>query len=130
MIVAGLVLAALAAVLHVYIFVLEAFLWTAPQGRATFGTSEEEAQSTKSLAFNQGFYNLFLAIVTAVGIVWALAGENAVPGYALVFAGTGSMLAAALVLVLSAADKRAAAVKQGVFPLLAVVILGAGVALG
>jgi len=130
MIVAGLVLAALAAVLHVYIFVLEAFLWTAPQGRATFGTSEEEAQATKSLAFNQGFYNLFLAIVTAVGIVWALTGENAVPGYALVFAGTGSMLAAALVLVLSAADKRAAAVKQGVFPLLAVVILGAGVALG
>lgn len=130
MIVAGLVLAALAAVLHVYIFVLEAFLWTAPQGRATFGTSEEEAQATKSLAFNQGFYNLFLAIVTAVGIVWALAGENAVPGYALVFAGTGSMLAAALVLVLSAADKRAAAVKQGVFPLLAVVILGAGVVLG
>ena len=130
MIVAGLVLAALAAVLHVYIFVLEAFLWTAPQGRATFGTSEEEAQATKSLAFNQGFYNLFLAIVTAVGIVWALAGENTVPGYALVFAGTGSMLAAALVLVLSAADKRAAAVKQGVFPLLAVVILGAGVALG
>jgi len=130
MIVAGLVLAALAAVLHVYIFVLEAFLWTAPQGRATFGTSEEEAQATKSLAFNQGFYNLFLAIVTAVGIVWALAGENTVPGYALVFAGTGSMLAAALVLVLSAADKRAAAVKQGVFPLLAVVILGAGVVLG
>lgn len=130
MIVAGLVLAALAAVLHVYIFVLEAFLWTAPQGRATFGTSEEEAQATKSLAFNQGFYNLFLAIVTAVGTVWALAGEDAVPGYALVFAGTGSMLAAALVLVLSAADKRAAAVKQGVFPLLAVVILGAGVVLG
>lgn len=130
MIVAGLVLAALAAVLHVYIFVLEAFLWAAPQGRATFGTSEEEAQATKSLAFNQGFYNLFLAIVTAVGIVWALAGENAVPGYALVLAGTGSMLAAALVLVLSAADKRAAAVKQGVFPLLAVVILGAGVVLG
>ena len=35
----------------------------------TFGTTEEEAQTTKLLAFNQGFYNLFLAIVTVVGIV-------------------------------------------------------------
>jgi putative membrane protein len=129
MIIAGLVLAALAAVLHVYIFVLEAFLWTAPQGRATFGTSEEEARVTKSLAFNQGFYNLFLAIVTVIGIVWVVAGENAAPGHALVLAGTGSMLAAALELFLSAPDKRPAALKQGTLPLLAVVLLGVGLAL-
>lgn len=129
MIIAGLVLAALAAVLHVYIFVLEVFLWTAPRGRKTFGTTEDEAQVTKSLAFNQGFYNLFLAIVTAVGIAVALASEHAAVGHALVFAGTGSMLAAALVLFLSAPDKRRAAVTQGTLPLLAVIALGVGLAL-
>src|SRR6201994_4605747 len=97
MITAGLVVAALAAVLHVYIFALESLLWTAPRTRATFGTTEEQALATKELAFNQGFYNLFLAIVTAVGIVFTFSGCGAV-GLALVFAGVGSMLAAALVL--------------------------------
>ena len=53
--------------LHVYIFVLESLQWTAPRTRATFGTTLEEAEATKLLAFNQGFYNLFLAIVTGGG---------------------------------------------------------------
>lgn len=123
MIITGLVLAALAALLHVYIFVLEAFLWTAPQGRAVFGTDAAEAEATKSLAFNQGFYNLFLAIVAGVGIVLVAVPGAEAAGFALVLAGVGSMLAAALVLLLSAPDKRGAAVKQGALPLLAVVAL-------
>ena len=68
MVTAGLVLAALAAGLHVYIFVLESLQWTVPRTRATFGTTPEEAETTKLLAFNQGFYNLFLAIVSGIGI--------------------------------------------------------------
>src|SRR4030081_3589466 len=101
MITAGLVFAALAALLHVYIFTMESFQWTAPRTRATFGTTPEEAETTKLLAFNQGFYNLFLAIVTAVGVAVMSSGGIAV-GAALVFAGVGSMLAAALVLIVSA----------------------------
>ena len=62
MVTAGLIFAGLAAVLHVYIFVLESLQWTAPRTRATFGTTLEEAEATKLLAFNQGFYNLFLEI--------------------------------------------------------------------
>ena len=69
MIYAGLVFAGLAALLHVYIFVMESLTWTSARTRAAFGTTEEEAETTKLLAFNQGFYNLFLAIVTVVGIV-------------------------------------------------------------
>ena len=42
-------------------------------------------------------------------------------GLTVVLTGTGSMLAAALVLLLSAPDKRRAAVTQGFLPLLAVV---------
>ena len=128
MITAAMVFAGLAAVLHVYIFVLESFRWTAPSTRATFGTTPEEAETTKLLAYNQGFYNLFLAIVTGVGVAWISSGGIAV-GAALVFAGVGSMLAAAIVLLASAPDKARSAITQGALPLVAVVLLSAGLAL-
>lgn len=114
--------AAVAALLHVYIFVLESVLWTRPQARKVFGTTEQEAQATREMAFNQGFYNLFLAIVTLVGVVWLAVGGEEV-GSALVFAGAGSMLAAALVLGVTSPSKRGAALKQGLFPLITVVLL-------
>jgi len=115
----GLVLAALAAALHVFIFYLESVAWTSARARATFATTPEEAQVTKSMAFNQGFYNLFLALLAFGGII-AFAAGSAVVGLTLVLAGVGSMLAAALVLLVSSPDHRAAAVKQGLLPLLAV----------
>ena len=128
MITAGLVLAVLAALLHVYIFVMESLTWTSPRTRATFGTTPETAETTKELAFNQGFYNLFLATVTAIGVAAVLIGAKAV-GVALVFAGVGSMLAAALVLLLSSPDKARAAITQGTLPLIAVVLLVIGLAI-
>ena len=128
MVTAGLVLAALASALHVYIFVLESVLWTAPRTRATFGTTADEAAATKELAFNQGFYNLFLAIVTMVGVV-AVAVDATAVGAALVFAGAGSMVLAAAVLLISSPDKARAALTQGTLPLLAVLLLALGLAL-
>ncbi|MDO0977070.1 DUF1304 domain-containing protein [Mycolicibacterium frederiksbergense] len=125
MITAGLIAASLAALLHVYIFVMESLTWTTPRTRATFGLSAEEAEATREMAFNQGFYNLFLAIVTGIGVGAALAGHRSV-GIALVLAGVGSMLAAALVLLVSSPDKARAAVTQGVFPLLAVLLVAVG----
>lgn len=122
---AGLVLAALAALLHVYIFTLESLTWTSDRTRATFGTTPEQAEATREMALNQGFYNLFLAVVTAVGIVLTLTGPAAA-GAALVLAGTGSMLAAAVVLVTTSPGKARAAVTQGVLPLLAVLATVAG----
>lgn len=61
-------LVALIALVHLYIVVLEMFLWTAPSTRRRFGTSAEFAESTKSLAANQGLYNGFLA----AGLIWGL----------------------------------------------------------
>ena len=122
MLIAGLIFAGLAALLHVYIFVMESLTWTSPRTRATFGTTPEEAETTKLLAFNQGFYNLFLAVVTAIGIVAICLGHKAVGG-ALILAGVGSMLAAAAVLLASSPDKARAAVTQGAFPLVAVGLL-------
>ena len=128
MVTAGLVFAILAALLHVYIFVMESLTWTSPRTRATFGTTPETAETTKELAFNQGFYNLFLAVVTAVGVIGAFTGHRAV-GVALVFAGVGSMLAAAVVLLSSSPDKARAAVTQGTFPLIAIALLVFGLAM-
>jgi putative membrane protein len=122
MITAGLVFAGLAALLHIYIFVMESLTWTSPRTRAAFGTTPEEAETTKLLAFNQGFYNLFLAVVSGVGAVALCLGHKAV-GAALLLAGVGSMAAAAVVLLLSAPDKARAAVTQGTFPVIAIVLL-------
>lgn len=123
MLTVALIITALAAVLHVYIFVLESLTWTSPRTRAVFGTTAEEAETTKLLAFNQGFYNLFLAVVTAVGIAAIVMGHKGV-GAALVFAGAGSMAAAAVVLLASSPGKARAALTQGTLPAVGVVLLG------
>jgi putative membrane protein len=122
MITAASIFAGLAALLHVYIFVMESLTWTSPRTRATFGNTAEEAEATKLLAFNQGFYNLFLALVTAIGIIAMSMGHTGI-GAALVFAGAGSMAAAALVLVASSPDKARSALIQGIFPAIAVLLL-------
>ncbi|PYI68203.1 DUF1304 domain-containing protein [Arthrobacter livingstonensis] len=127
MLTAALVFAALAALVHVYIFVLESLRWTAPATRRTFGTTGQEAQATKELAFNQGFYNLFLAVVALAGIIAAVSGHHAV-GAALVLAGCGSMLAAGLVLLISSPTKARAALVQLTLPLIAVVLVLVGLA--
>jgi putative membrane protein len=56
---AGLV--ALVGLIHVYILVLEMFLWRGPRGRKAFGTTQEQADQMATLAANQGLYNGFLA---------------------------------------------------------------------
>lgn len=61
-------LVALVALLHVYILVLEMFLWTGPRGQKAFGLTPEFARETRALAANQGLYNGFLA----AGLIWSL----------------------------------------------------------
>ena len=130
MIIAGLVLAAAAAAFHVFIFALESVKWTEPETRKIFGVaSEADAITMKGLAFNQGFYNLFLAITALLGVGLTLFGAQTV-GLTLVFAGTGMMLAAALVLLLSDRTKLRAASMQGGLPLLAVVATAIGISIG
>jgi putative membrane protein len=68
------VLVALVALVHVYILVLEMFLWRTPRGRAAFGTTPEFAEQTAALAANQGLYNGFLA----AGLVWGLVAADPV----------------------------------------------------
>jgi len=60
-------------VFHIWAMVLEMFLWTKPLGRKTFGLSKEDAETSKTLAANQGLYNGFLA----AGLVLSLIVANA-----------------------------------------------------
>ena len=69
----GTILIALIAILHVYILVLEMFLWDKPYGLKAFGNTLEKAQLTKVLAQNQGLYNGFLA----AGLFWSLLAPTA-----------------------------------------------------
>jgi putative membrane protein len=69
------ILVALVAIEHIYILVLEMFLWTKPKGRKVFGNSIEKAEETKVLAANQGLYNGFLA----AGLIWGLVHPD--PGF-------------------------------------------------
>ena len=62
------ILVGLVALIHVYIVVLEMFLWTSPRARAAFGNTEEFAKESATLAANQGLYNGFLA----AALVWGL----------------------------------------------------------
>lgn len=129
MLVAGLVLAGVAALVHVYIFFLESVAWTGDRARRTFGIeSVEDAETMRPLAFNQGFYNLFLAIAVVLGIMLWVAGQHTA-GITLVLTGAGSMAAAALVLLLSSPDKAQAALKQGIVPLAAVITVVVGLVL-
>ncbi|HEX4964397.1 MAG TPA: DUF1304 domain-containing protein [Thermoanaerobaculia bacterium] len=56
------------AALHLYFLALEMFFWKKPLGRKVFGLTREFAESTASLAANQGLYNGFLA----AGLIWGL----------------------------------------------------------
>jgi putative membrane protein len=67
--VAGEVVVAVVALLHLYFLYLEMVLWTTPRGRAIFGTTEEQAEQSAALAKNQGLYNGFLAAALALGLV-------------------------------------------------------------
>ena len=124
MLIIGMIAAFLAAALHVFIFYIESFAWTT-RALSVFGMDRESAEATKEMAFNQGFYNFFLAIEAFAGMtVYFLASRPV--GLTLVLFGVGSMLAAALLLFVTSPNKRSAAIKQGFLPLLAVVTLAAG----
>jgi putative membrane protein len=75
------VLVVLVAALHVYILVLEMFLWRTPRGMRAFGTDQAFANRSASLAANQGLYNGFLA----AGLIWGVLASDPVGFQARVF---------------------------------------------
>lgn len=122
LIVVGLILVAFAAILHVYFFVLESMTWTKPKTWKTFGIpNQESADIIRPMAYNQGFYNLFLALGIGVGI--ALFSVNSTVAYTLIFFAALSMVGAGAVLFFSVKTSRKAAFIQTGPPLIGVLLL-------
>ncbi len=71
-IIANIVIAVIA-ILHIGFLTLEMFLWTKPFGLKTFNMTKEVAESSATLAANQGLYNGFLA----AGLFWGLLAGDA-----------------------------------------------------
>ena len=61
-------LVVLVVAIHVYIVILEMFLWRTERGMKAFGTDQAFADRSAPLAANQGLYNGFLV----AGLVWGL----------------------------------------------------------
>ena len=114
-----LVLAGLAALLHVGFFYLESIAFRKPFARRTFGVSNPD--DVEVLVFpllNQGFYNLFLAAGTLAGVIGTASGWKP-QGPTLVVFGCLFMIGAALVLVVSRPTLWRGALMQGLLPALA-----------
>ena len=113
----SIILVGLVAIEHVYILVLEMFMWATPRARRAFGMSKEEAESTKVLAANQGLYNGFLA----AGLFWGLLHSNQIFGYQIQLFFIACVIIAALYGGLTA--KRSILVVQGLPAVLALMSL-------
>ncbi len=107
------VLVVLAGLIHVRIFLAETRLWGTPGVNKAFGITAAQAETMRLLAWNQGFYNLFLAVgaflVLAPGARFA-----AIPLFA-----CASMVGAASVLATSAPHMMRGVMIQGLPPALA-----------
>lgn len=112
--------AVVAALLHVVFFYMESIAFGRPEVYCRFGVkTEQDARAVRPMAFNQGFYNLFLALGIALGLWLASTGSIAV-GRALVLFACASMVGAAIVLVSTNARFARAALIQGIPPLVAI----------
>lgn len=87
------IFAVVIALQHFGFFVLESFFWTKPVGRKIFRQSVEQAEASKVLALNQGFYNAILA----AGLVWSLVHPDAYIGNQIRDFFFGAVLVAGLV---------------------------------
>ena len=118
--------ALIAPAIHLYIFVLESVWFQRPFGWRTFGVKDQQdADTIRPWAFNQGFYNLFLALGAVIGVLLASGTQPAIigAGVGMVLLSTGSMVAAAVVLLITRPAFLRAVAVQGVAPLIALVTL-------
>lgn len=112
--------AVVAAAFHVLFFILESVTFSQPRVAARFGLSTPEQVATvRPMAFNQGFYNLFLAIGVVGGLALVVSG-SVDAGRAIVLFACASMVGAGVVLFASSRRFVRSAVIQAVPPLIAI----------
>lgn len=120
----GSVFVFIAALIHLWIFALESVLWNKPSTWKQFGVRDEnDAELIRPWAYNQGFYNVFLALGAGIGLVLLGTGFSLAGGIAIAMFALASMVLAAVVLITSNPKMRRAALIQGGPPLLGLIFL-------
>jgi putative membrane protein len=110
--------AVLAGLIHVLIFVMESVLFRRPVIHRRFGAEAEHLDAVRPWAFNQGWYNLFLAAGALGGVIAAHVG-NGEAGRSIALFSCACMLGAAVVLIASDRAMARPALVQGLAPLAA-----------
>src|SRR5688572_8616645 len=106
----------LASLIHIVFFTMESILWMNPKVHEQFGMrSITDAKVANLIVFNQGFYNLFLALLGIAAFILICLGKN--EGYTVGTAACAVMLGAAIVLFCSAPSALGGALIQGIPPL-------------
>jgi putative membrane protein len=127
----GSVFVFVAAVLHLVFFFFESVLWSRPRVWRRFGVrSQEDADTLRFMAYNQGFYNVFLALGAGTGLVLLGSGASYEGGIAICAFALVSMLLASIVLLTGDAKLWRAALLQGAPALLGIVFLGLTLVVG
>nr|WP_315043830.1 DUF1304 domain-containing protein [uncultured Moraxella sp.] len=122
----GYIFATIATLIHLFIFYLEVIAFGSEKFSQTFKTKAEQHEILRPTFNNLGIYNLALAILSGVGMLFnILAKSQFWQGFSLglLMAGLGVMAFAGLYLFATAPDKRKPAVVQCLPPLLAGFVL-------
>lgn len=125
MLLASRIFAGIAGLLHVWIWVMESILWMDPSIHGRFGVPDlEKAEILRRVFFNQGFYNLFLALGALYGVIFFT--RHASARVVMVFTCLCIIGAGAVLLFSAGAPMARSALFQGVPPLIAVVLFVMG----
>ncbi|HEV7564802.1 MAG: putative rane protein [Microbacteriaceae bacterium] len=117
----GSILIGIAAIIHVAIFVMESVLWSKPNVWRRFGLpSQDDADTVRPMAYNQGFYNLFLAGGALIGLLLYWTTLRPV-GFGLTFFSASCMVLASVVLLTTGRSYLRPALIQGAVPLVGLV---------
>ena len=120
----GAIFVGIAGLIHIAIFLFESVFWSRPTTWKRFGLkTQEEADILRPMAYNQGFYNVFLALGAGAGLVMLFAAGVRQAGAALSIFVLLSMLLASIVLLFSNPKLARAAAFQGVAPLIGLIFL-------
>ena len=108
----------IAGVFHVFVFAMESLLFRKPSTYRRFLVKDDtEMAAARPWAFNQGFYNLFLAVGALGGLIWG--GDK---GHAIALFACACMAGAGVVLLASDRRMVRAAATQAVPPIAALVL--------
>jgi putative membrane protein len=113
--------ALIAAALHVVFFYLESVAFARPDVWRRFGLeTQAQADTVRPMAFNQGFYNLFLTLGIIAGLGLVATGSTEA-GRAIILFACACMVLAGVVLIATSRAMLRAALIQLVPPLLAII---------